>query len=303
MIQKVLNYFRQSLSRKRARSIKAVYPFRIDTFELEQEGIIQFANWTNPLGINRTMIQGEVNFFRRFAVPGSCCIDIGANIGDTTVPMALSVGPEGLTIAFEPNPLVYEGLKANALLNKGKVNIITIPYAVTETDGNFFYNSSEASFGYGGVSADKNEALKHGKFQLDEQIQGVNLESYLNKHYLEYLPKLSFIKIDVEGHDKDIIRSIYSLIEQYKPAIVAEVFDYSTAEERLELFDLVAIHKYNIFYFYEFMDSTEIYPLKRDDMISKKNFNFYAIPTGYGACNSMAEFNMKSAEKTIPDSK
>lgn len=269
----------KSLARKVARRITRKYPFQVDQFKLEKEGIIDFANWKNPLGIHKTLVQEEIDFFRKFALPGSFCIDIGANIGDTTVPMAVAAGKSGLVLAFEPNPMVFEILQVNAGLNPEKTTIITVPYAITENSGEFYYSSSEASFGNGGVSASIKEAGKHGRFQLNAKITGVNLPDYLNEHYKDELHRLSFIKIDVEGHDKDIIRSISSLIDIYRPVLIAECFDKSTADERLELFSVVADHNYSLYYFYDFDDRTEVRQLYKEDMISQKNFNFYAIPT------------------------
>lgn len=274
----MFQYIKDSFARKRARRTTRKYSHDIEEFQLENEGTIEFANWNNPLGLYKTITQNEINFFRTFAIPGSFCIDIGANIGDTTVPMALAVGHSGLTLAFEPNPMVFDVLETNSNLNKEKVNIVAVPFAITEVSGDFYYSSSEASFGNGGVSKDLEEAQKHGKFQLKEKITGVNLINYLNEHYQSELPRLSFIKIDVEGHDKDIIRSIASLIETYRPVIVAEVFNHSTPEERLELFSLVADHRYLLYYFYDFDYYPEIWQLQKEDLLIKKNFNFFAIP-------------------------
>jgi len=275
----MFKYIKDSIARKKARRTTQKYSHTVERFQLEKEGTIEFANWNNPLGIHKTITQQEIDFYRTFARPGSFCIDIGANIGDTTVPMGLAVGSTGLTLAFEPNPMVFDVLQANILLNKGKVNIVAVPYAVTEENGEFYYSSSEASFGNGGVSVNSEEAQKHGKFQLKNKVTGVNLLSYLNEHYQDELSRLTFIKIDVEGFDKEVIKSIGPLIQQYRPVLIAEVFDHSTVEDRLELFSVVADHNYTLYYFYDFQDHTEIWKLQKDEMITRKNFNFYAVPT------------------------
>jgi FkbM family methyltransferase len=44
---------------------------------------------------------------------GDVALDVGACIGDTTVPMAIKVGAEGKVIAVEPDPVNIEYLKAN----------------------------------------------------------------------------------------------------------------------------------------------------------------------------------------------
>lgn len=274
----MFNYLKESFARKKARRVTAKYPYEVDSFQLAKEGTVQFANWKNPLIPPKTITQAEINFFRRFATPGSFSIDVGANIGDTTVPMAIAVGKEGLTLGFEPNPMTYEILEANAGLNKGTSHIVPLRYAITEEEGEFFYSSSEASFGNGGVSASASEADTHGKFKLPEKVKGINLSKYLNENYKEYLPKLSLIKVDVEGHDKDVLRSISALIDEYKPTLIAECFSEATLDERFELYQIVADHDYTLYYFGDFDENTEIIQLNPHDMNRWKNFNFYAIP-------------------------
>ncbi len=274
----MFNYLKESFARKKARRVTAKYPYEVDSFQLAQEGKVNFANWKNPLIPSKTITQSEINFYRRFATPGSFSIDVGANIGDTTVPMGIAVGKDGLTLGFEPNPMTYEILDANAQLNKSITNIVPLAYAVTEEEGEFFYSSSEASFGNGGVSASVSEANQHGKFKLSEKVKGINLNRYLNEYYKAYLPKLSLIKIDVEGHDKDVLRSISTLIDQYKPTLIAECFSEATLDERMELYQIVADHNYTLYYFGDFDERTEIVQLTPSDMNRWKNFNFYALP-------------------------
>jgi len=48
---------------------------------------------------------------------GDLAVDIGANIGDTTVPMALVAGSEGMVLGFECNPVIFEILAVNEKLN------------------------------------------------------------------------------------------------------------------------------------------------------------------------------------------
>ncbi len=276
----MINYLKEliskKLSRKRARRYTQEYGHTIDTFKLEKEGEIQFANWQNPLIRPKTITQQEVNFFKKFIPKGSLCIDIGTNIGDTTVPMALAAGKEGITLGFDPNPLVYKILEANVKLNPGKTNIIPYPFAITKEAGEFSYASSEASFGNGGIS---NEVVSNqGSFQLPQKVQGIVLEDFLLREYAESLPRLSFIKVDVEGADREVIESIGGILKKYKPVLVAECFKRSTPAERAELYETVAGLGYSLYYFADFDEQAETTPIKSaKDMNRWKTFNFYAV--------------------------
>jgi hypothetical protein len=83
---------KESFRRKKARRITQEYPVIIDAFDLETDGNIEFANSTNPLMEHITISQANVDFFRKWVKEGDLVIDIGANIGDTTVSMAIAAG-------------------------------------------------------------------------------------------------------------------------------------------------------------------------------------------------------------------
>ena len=274
----ILKYFKQSFQRKRARRIRQEYPAKVSTFVLEREGQIDFANWDNPLVSPVEITQAKVDFYKRFIKEGDLAIDIGANIGDTTVPMALAAGKSGTVLGFDPNPYVYKILKKNASLNEDKVNIIPLCYAITVKEEEFYYISSEASFCNGGISPTKES--RHGKYIYEEKIKGINLDQFLEQHYAFMLPKLSLIKIDTEGYDKEIIKSISDLISKYKPAIIAECFKNFTDNEKLELFDVITKLGYEIYYFEDFVAETQIIKLTERKDITKwnKGIDIYALP-------------------------
>jgi FkbM family methyltransferase len=274
----IIDYFKKYFRRRKARRFTQEYLPVINSFDLEKEGKVDFANWDNPL-VNPLLInQGKVDFFKKFIKKGDLVIDIGANIGDTTVLMALAAGSSGLTLGFEPNPYVFKILETNASLNKGKQNIVPLPYAITVKEEEFYYISSEASFANGGISPTKNSI--HGKFIYPEKIKGINLQMLLEQKYEDKLNNLSFIKIDTEGYDKEIIKSISDLIEKYKPAIVAESFKHSTPEEKEELYNVIKQHDYEIFYFEDFDINASVIKLEKSNDINnwKNTINIYSVP-------------------------
>jgi FkbM family methyltransferase len=274
----LLNYFKESFRRKKARRFTREYPAKINSFDLKNEGKIEFANWDNPLVNPKMVTQEMVDFFKKFIKKGDLIIDIGANIGDTTVPMALAAGSSGITFGFDPNPYVFKILEVNASLNKEKQNIIPLLYAITVKDEEFYYVSSEASFSNGAISPTKNSV--HGKFIFPDKIKGINLLAFLEEKYKERLKDFSFIKIDTEGYDKEIIKSIPELINKYKPTIVAESFGNNTPEEKVELYNVIAQHGYEIFYFEDFDINAKIIKLENSHDITKwkKTINIFAVP-------------------------
>ena len=241
----ILSYLKGSFARKKARRVYQQYGTRVDLFKLNGCETVEYANWLNPLIKPKVISQSEIDFFRKYIRAGSFCIDVGANIGDKTVPMAIAAGGEGLVLGVDPNPTVFSVLEENSRLNAGKAKIVPLQLAATETDKQFYFASSEASMSNGGLIESLNDPL-HGKFKHKDPIQGVNLEEYLQKHYAQWLPKLSFIKLDAEGFDYFILKTLVPLVKVYHPTIAMEVYHRISAQTRSDIFSLLTGLGYTI---------------------------------------------------------
>ena len=261
----------------RKKKVFKEYEFRTVDFNLADEGPIQYAQWLHPGEFGNEVTQENVNFFKQFIKKGDFVIDIGANEGDTTVPMALAAGVTGTTLGLEPNPHVFKVLKVNADLNKEKTNIIPLNFAATAEDGEFVFGSGDPSYGNGGIVGFTHNEKRNTRYTF--QVTGKNLNRYLNRHHSELISKLTFIKIDTEGYDKEIIKTIPDLINKCRPHVVTECFGPSTKEEKLELFDLLTSLKYSLYRLDHF--NMDVHPLMtRADMVTKKTYNILGIPGG-----------------------
>jgi hypothetical protein len=114
-----------------------VYGHCIQVIDLPKDGRVEFARWLTPKSRDLSLRQAEIDELRTFLREGDLAIDVGAQVGDSTLPIALACGRSGAVIAFEPNPFTFAILGANAALNPTRTNIIPIPYAATETDSSF----------------------------------------------------------------------------------------------------------------------------------------------------------------------
>src|SRR5258705_7209388 len=102
----IVEYLKASFSRKKARRVFQKYEYKVDKFDLAKYGVIEFANWQNPLINPYVLTSREIDFFKEFITEGSFVIDVGAHVGSITVPMALAAGKNGTVLALEPNPQV-----------------------------------------------------------------------------------------------------------------------------------------------------------------------------------------------------
>ena len=147
----------------------------------------------------------EVDVFRQLLRPGDTALDIGANIGAMSVPLAHIVGKEGMVHAFEPLRVVFQVLSANALLSalpqlrpchaaigerQGSMPIPTLDYSRTNN--------------YGSIPIDLDGSwAKESPDRLpDSSIEHVPIKTI---DALE-IPNCHFIKIDVEGAEMSVLR-------------------------------------------------------------------------------------------------
>lgn len=272
----MLAFIKRKLEKRRLKKTFQEYGSQRKQFELEGLGTVEYAQWLHPFEEEKEITLDNVAFYRSLTKPGGLIIDIGAHTGDTTVPMALAVGRDGAVLALEPNRYVYKILLENAGLNKQLTNIIPLPYAATEKAGKFEFNYSDASFCNGGFLSQIESNRHHHNYTLE--VEGVELEAYLFEHYAHLLDQLQLIKVDAEGYDKEILKTIPRLIEDYRPAIMAECYKRLNQQEREELYDVITQFNYRLYFLEGFEADSNKIELKREDMMQREHFEMLALP-------------------------
>jgi FkbM family methyltransferase len=265
--------FETLLNTLRRKKVFRSYDYQVVDFDLPRDGKIQYAQWFHPGEHGNVVRQENVDFYRRYIRPGDLVIDVGANEGDTSVPMAIAAGKEGVTLALEPNPHVFKVLAANAALNPGLTNIVPLNFAATAHDGEFVFGSGDPSYGNGGIVGYTHNKARNVRFTL--RVTGRNLEHYLRQHHADRLSRLSFIKIDAEGYDKEIVKTLHALIEEFRPTLVTECFGPSTAEEKQELHQVLVGLGYDVYRLTDFLGSP---PERITEIKGTRTFDILAIP-------------------------
>jgi FkbM family methyltransferase len=150
--------------------------------------------------------EAEWQFIRRFLSPGMVVMDIGANIGAFTVPMAKSVGQ---VLAFEPQPYAYELLRANIRLNQLE-NVSAFPFGLSsaeeQREAELPVYSQTGNFG-GVCFLNTGKGLQAGFKRMDDVFKG---------------PRLDFVKIDVEGMEPFVLRGGSVALKGFRPVLYVE---------------------------------------------------------------------------------
>jgi FkbM family methyltransferase len=153
--------------------------------------------------------ESEISIMRAFLVEGATVIDVGANIGDLTIPLAKTVGPSGRVYAIESHPESFNVLCANLALNA---------LSNTKPINAFVATSDKVSTGgVWGEFAYVGEKWKTQFIALDA---------------LE-LDACDLIKVDVDGKELEVLRSGEMQIERYRPIIYFENDDKESSPHLL----------------------------------------------------------------------
>jgi FkbM family methyltransferase len=252
------------------------YPYELRGFALPKDGTVSYAQWLHPRETKKEITQDTVEELRKFLSPGDVAIDIGAHTGDSTLPVALAVGPAGCVLALEPNPYVFSVLAKNAELNPSKSKIIPLMFAAASEDAELEFRYSDAGFCNGGQFAGISRWVHGHAFTLT--VQGKNLQKFLQENYSELIPRIRYIKMDTEGNDLGVVQSLSNLISQYKPFLRMEVYGRLDKSQRRELFQSVARHGYIV---YRIADEGNYRgePLTEQDLLRWRHFDIFCVPS------------------------
>ncbi len=253
------------------------YGHRVETVELAPGDGIEFAKWLHPASRPEPIDAEQIAALSEFLKPGDTAIDIGAQIGDTTVPMALAAGAKGCVFAFEPNPGAFAVLEANAALNRDRVRIVPYPYAAADGPGRLVFRYSDPGLCNGGELKGLSRWRHAHAFEIE--VETIHAETLLRERHPEEIARLRYLKVDSEGADLRILQSMAGLVDEFRPYIRCEVYRHLPREEREELFRFFLDRGYGI---HHFLDA-KTYRGPRlgvEDVCHKEHYDLLAVPTG-----------------------
>lgn len=149
----------------------------------------------------------ELDIIRRFFYPGGILVDIGANVGNHAIYVSKFLDPRSV-IVFEPNPSAISILRLNLNIN-GCLNVDTrfLGVALGATSARLRLEEHDPN------------NLGSARLVPDEwgHVPAIAGDVVLEKE------APSFIKIDIEGMELEVLHGLRGTVQQWRPNIFIEI--------------------------------------------------------------------------------
>jgi FkbM family methyltransferase len=160
----------------------------------------------------------EMGFLRHWLRPGMTAIDIGANLGVYSLPIARLIGPRGRIFAYEPGSEPRRFLeRSRALSETDNLEIATQALSDREGEGYLVF----------GASSEESALGQSGNGEL------VRLTTLDSEDRERRWRAPDFVKIDAEGEEERIIAGGRNFFSRYSPLVMFEIKAGATNNERL----------------------------------------------------------------------
>lgn len=262
IFDKTLRFFKRrlkKLSNKSNEELICVSLYKGESIFYEISKIAFIENKLIHSGIHSENILDLVD---KFLKPDTTFLDIGANIGTITQPIALKWKSSGVEVhSFEASKRICKNLNSNIILNN-ITNVISYNLAVTNFDGTLtFYEVDEDSDNNGLSSTFDNADIVDAQ---ENEVQAIKIDSISD----QFKKPISVIKIDVQGAELNVLKGSLQTIKRDRPMVIFEHEDRyhkNSVEVKKEI-----IHFFNSLHY-------KIYRIDSDKQNSfyKENFEGY----------------------------
>ncbi|MCA8292968.1 FkbM family methyltransferase [Burkholderia sp. AU30198] len=185
-----------------------------------------YGEWSEP----------ESFLFAQVVREGDTVVEAGANLGSHTVMLSRAVGERGTVYALEPQRHTFQLLCANLALNQ-RLNVRALQCAVGDTEGSVafpvFDPRSPNNFGASSLL---------GANRDTEPVPLRTLDSL-------DLPRVDFLKADVEGFEPNLIRGARDTLRRHRPIVYLEYFNHYTGDGSKAFLECFAALDYRVWYF------------------------------------------------------
>jgi FkbM family methyltransferase len=140
--------------------------------------------------------------------PGDYAVDAGACFGDTALAFADSVTPEGRVFSFEPL-LSHVGIVRHNLAQNPEIgNVALFPFALGD-------RNQEGEVASGDVNPG---------FSVAQESSGVKLRTLDRMVEDGSIPKVDFVKMDIEGFELAALKGAEQTLRRFRPKLAISIY-------------------------------------------------------------------------------
>lgn len=178
----------------------------------------------------------EESFLETLTLEGQTVFDVGGYEGIFTLFFARKVGPAGGVVTFEPNPRNHARIVENVRLNGfGHVRVLQLALGATPGRAALVFPSDETARG----------SLEHhiaDEIRKEKHVDAVEVDvDTIDRQIAAGLPTPDFVKLDVEGLERDVLEGMGALLQRAHPTLYIEMHG---ADERRKLENLTDVAGY-----------------------------------------------------------
>jgi len=158
-----------------------------------------------------------LNYFVKYYKPNTNMIDLGGNIGSSSLLMSEILSKNNNIYVFEP--IYFNILNKNIKDNNKENEIFLFPYGLGNKEKEIFFPKVElkSNDNFGAKSLVGFDNSKNNENDLQINIKKLDSFNFEN---------VSLIKIDVENMEIEVLEGAIFLIYKYKPTIIIESHQY-----------------------------------------------------------------------------
>jgi len=163
--------------------------------------------------------------------PNGVILDVGANFGIMTLQFA-QAAPQGTVYSFEPTHYALTKFKRNLELNPALSKIIHPVNAFVSATTNSNPNiKAFSSWKVDGEKSGDMHPVHQGVAKSTEGVGSVSLDDFCKENQLA---RVDFIKIDVDGHEYEVLRGAKEMLAKYRPTLIFEIGLYLLSENKID---------------------------------------------------------------------
>lgn len=159
----------------------------------------------------------DLKLLRQLATPGTTVVDVGANVGYSTLAAAQAVGPDGAVVAIEPHPANLHLLRANVARNHA-AHVRVVPGAAWHEEGTTHLAEATTNTGdhRAGTTIDGRRSITVATVRIDDVVDRAGT--------------VSVIKLDTQATEHHALRGASATLAAHRPTLLAEFWPQGIRE-------------------------------------------------------------------------